>query len=87
MANVVAGAVSLAASLVLLGVGVAIRRDAFGISAKNARLTARMFGHVGDPREVRESVQRRSWSAAAGFIAVGGVMAVIDALWIAKSLA
>jgi hypothetical protein len=65
----------------------AIQRNAFGTVTKNARLTAKVYGRLKDPREIQAAVERDARYATAGFITVGGAMAVVDVLWLAKTLA
>ncbi|WP_194897546.1 hypothetical protein [Catenulispora pinisilvae] len=87
MTDTAAALIALAAALVLVAAGLAIQRNVFGIVSKNARLTAKVYGRLKDPDEIRASVEARSRYAAVGFLAVGGVAAVIDMLWLVKTLA
>jgi hypothetical protein len=86
MTDAIAGAAALAGALLLFTIGAAIYRNAFGIVTKNAQLTARIYGRLRDPREVREAVEANSRTAAVGFMVVDGVAAVGDVLWIINRL-
>ncbi|MEZ0112263.1 hypothetical protein ABH920_006282 [Catenulispora sp. EB89] len=86
MTDVVAGVAALAAALVLVACGLAIRRDAFGIVSRNTRMATKVYGRLKDPPEVRATMERNARHTSIGFIVVGGVMAVVDALWLVKAL-